>query len=123
MTEAQKIESIYTDHNGVTVTAMSSQRSDKIYWGHSYMVSGLSAKTPGYQMVEFQHGPVPLNGPNGLTNEALLAILIHRTEHLDSQFPCVQNRMAIRAMRDALELFETRTKERQQRNVEGQNVV
>lgn len=121
MTDSQKSERIFTDHNGVTVSAMTCDHKGVTLDGHSYMVSGLTALSPSFQMVEFQRGPVPANGSNGLTNEALLAILIHRTKYLDSQFPCVQNRHAIQKMEEALELFLARTKDRQARNVEGQD--
>jgi hypothetical protein len=123
MAEGQRAENIHTDNNGVTVTAMSTQHKGEVLWGHSYMVSGLPGASPAFMMIDFQKGPVKLNSPNGLTSEALLAILIHRTEHLDSLFPCVQNRHAVNHMRMALELLEARTKERMGRGVEGLNVT
>lgn len=72
--------------------------------------------------INFQNGPVPENGVNGLTNEALLAILIHRTKILDERFPCEENKAAIDAMAYAKETFESRTKRRQAAGIEGKMV-
>jgi hypothetical protein len=110
---------IHTDHNGVAVTAETAMVDGQMMYGHKYRVSGFLSKPP--VEVLFQCGAVKVNGANGLTNEALLAILINRTEVLEGMFPCVQNRMAIKHMQDALELFEARTRERLNRGVEGQN--
>jgi len=123
MAEGQRTECIHTDNNGVTVTAMSTQHKGNVLWGHSYMVSGLPGVSPAFMMIDFQKGPVKSNSPNGLTNEALLAILIHRTEHLNTLFPCTQNRHAINHMRMALELLEARTNERMERGVEGMDIA
>lgn len=112
-------KTIHVDHNGVTVTAETVTIDGKVMGGHKYRVHGLQSKE--VMSIEFQKGPVGPNGTNGLTNEALLMILIDRTEALNDMFPCVQNRHAIHHMKMALELFEARTKERQNRGVEGQN--
>lgn len=69
--------------------------------------------------VVFQRGNPAEFGPNGWTNEALLSVLIHRTEVLDAQFPCNENKQAIRHMRDAMFAFGLRTAERKERGVEG----
>lgn len=71
--------------------------------------------------IQFQHGPVKEHGVNGITSEALLAILIHRTKILNNNFPCEENKRAITYMENALALFEQRTRDRQQRGVEGLN--
>ena len=73
--------------------------------------------------VSFQDGPIPANGVNGLTSEAVLAILIHRTSTLNANFPCEENELAILHMKKALDWFNTRTAKRKARGVEGKNVV
>lgn len=73
--------------------------------------------------IDFQHGPVKEQGVNGVTNEALLAIAIHRTKILNNSFPCDENKCAISYMENALALFEQRTRDRLNRGVEGQNKV
>ncbi|CAM4286667.1 hypothetical protein [Acinetobacter pragensis] len=70
--------------------------------------------------LHFQDGPTALEGVNGATNEALLKVLIHRTQILDSQFPSEHNKQAIAAMETALAAFDARTTERLTRGVEGQ---
>lgn len=69
----------------------------------------------------FQNGPVKEVGVNGVTNEALLAILIHRTETLNKLFPCAENEAALEHMQKALQSFNDRTANRMARNVEGKN--
>ena len=73
--------------------------------------------------ISFQNGTVKEKGYNGVTNEALLAVVIHRTEILNSKFPCEENEVAIDFMKSALASFEARTANRVARNVEGTHVV
>lgn len=110
---------IHCDHNGVTVTAETVVIGGVQVDGHRYRFHGLQSGQVMY--LDFQAGPVGPNGTNGMTNEGILAALIDRTEYLNEQFPCVQNRHAIEHMKKALELFEARTAERRNRGVEGQN--
>lgn len=111
---------LYQDHNGLTVFNHDHVKEDI---GHLYHVMmGKDQLFSQTHCVSFQRGPVPANGVNGLTNESLLAILIHRTKFLNGQFPCEENRVAIEHMEKALQSFEDRTKNRIQRNVEGKNL-
>lgn len=107
---------IYQDGNGLTAHAFDHVKEDL---GHFYNVA--LGKQTAY--IAFQNGPVPIHGVNGVTNESLLAILIHRTKILNDMFPCEENRIAIEHMKKALESFESRTKNRIQRNVEGKNLL
>lgn len=120
---------IYKDHNGVEVDALKTvgggmsiggeQTTVLDVDGHYYTVlSGTE-----YQRIMFQLGPVPSAGVNGLTNEALLAILIHRTKFLDAKFGCDENKRAISHMEEALVNLEVRTARRMVRGVEGREVV
>ena len=116
---------IYKDNNGVEVDALKETGGGVAVGGqqtpvfnvdgHYYSV--LTGKE--YQMLKFQLGPVPTNGVNGLTNEALLAILIHRTKFLDAKFGCDENKRAIQHMEEALVNLEVRTARRIVRGVEG----
>ncbi len=109
---------IHSDHNGVTVNAIYSLPDGTDVQGHAYEVlSGPKATYLGFQL-----GPVKENGVNGITNEALLAILIHRTEFLNSKFHCEENDEAIRHMKQALVNLEVRTARRIVRGVEGREV-
>lgn len=60
---------------------------------------------------------------NGWTNEALLAVLIHRTKILDGQYPSTFNKLAIDNMSTALLAFNERTASRVSRGVEGTHQV
>ena len=69
---------IHTDHNGVAVNAISTLADGSDVEGHLYQVL-IGPKTLS---LEFQNGPVKEAGVNGLTNEALLAVLAHRIGEL-----------------------------------------
>lgn len=72
--------------------------------------------------IQFQKGPIPEAGVNGHTIEDLLAICIHRLEGFQSgEFACSENLFAISMTRQALTILEQRTKDRQDRGVEGTN--
>lgn len=109
---------IHTDHNGVYVNAISQTDGVNVE-GHLYNIQAGTQFTK----IEFQQGPVLLNGVNGVTNEALLAILINRTEFLDGKFPCEENKWAIGWMKKALMALETRTARRIVRGVEGKEIA
>lgn len=116
-------DSIHKDHNNVETThnthiLVDGEREDLVL-GHSYSIEAGEFLLP----VEFQCGPVKEVGINGATNEALLSILIHRTKILDANFPSEDNKHAIKHMEYALEHFNNRTKDRQNRGVEGKNEV
>lgn len=77
-----------------------------------------------YFNIEFQRGPIKEVGVNGLTNEALLAILIDRMEGFQSSpFACEENAVALAHLEQAMAAFHVRTKAREARGVEGTNVV
>lgn len=74
------------------------------------------------QGVKFQLGGVKEAGHNGLTIEALLAIVIDRLECFQTgPFPCIENGIALTAIEYAMEVLHCRTQERISRNVEGQS--
>lgn len=110
---------IYTDSNGLAVNAISTLADGTDVAGHTYQVLA-GTQT---QQIEFQKGPVPEKGVNGLTNEAALAILIHRTRKLDAKFGCDENKRAIQHMEEALVNLEARTARRMTRGVEGTEVA
>lgn len=106
---------IHTDENGVAVNAIFTTGDGKNVDGHLYQVLA----GPKTLNVEFQQGAVKENGVNGITSEALLAILIHRTEVLNKRFPCRENSIATTKMQEALMWFDKRTADRKARGVEG----
>lgn len=111
---------IYTNHNGVAVNAISSLSDGKDVEGHHYQI--LAGAQP-MAALDFQRGRVADGVMNGVTTEALLAVLIHRTEFLNGKFPCVENETALVGLRMALTSLEARTTDRIARGVEGQAVA
>lgn len=71
--------------------------------------------------LEFQSGPIPEYGVNGLTNELLLEIIIERTKRLNAMFPCDENYQAIAAMEEARAWLEVRTQRRKAMGIEGKH--
>lgn len=110
---------IHTDHNGVAVNAISALTDGTDVEGHQYQILAGTEVSD----INFQKGPVIGAGVNGITNEALLAILIHRTKFLNEKFHCRENSIAITKMEEALMWFDKRTADRIERDVEGVNEV
>lgn len=70
--------------------------------------------------VGFQLGPIKEHGVNGVTHEALLAILIDRMEGFQSgPYACEDNFNALGHLKAALAFLQNRTRERIARGVEG----
>lgn len=70
----------------------------------------------------FQDGPVKEVGTNGITHEALLAVLIDRLEHFQQgpfAFACDENAAALIHLRFALDQLKHRTLKRLERGGEG----
>lgn len=73
--------------------------------------------------IRFQNGPINEAGVNGISQEALLAILIDRLRGFQSgQFACRDNAIALTHLEDALMWLQKRTRDRIARGVEGTNV-
>lgn len=76
--------------------------------------------------ISFQNGPVKEdgNGINGVTHEALLAVLIDRLRGFQSgPYACPENALALSYMEAALAALNARTKAREARGVEGTHKV
>ena len=108
---------IHTDHNGVAVNAFSSLADGTNVEGHEYQVIAGAKST----YISFQRGGVADNGVNGLTNEALLAVLAHRIGVLNKKFPCRENSLAITKIEEASLWLGKRTADRIARGVEGEH--
>lgn len=71
----------------------------------------------------FQNGPVS-DGVNGITHEALLAVLCDRLEAFQgSEFACEENYQALRHLEQAMEILAPRTTRRMAQDVEGTHTV
>ncbi len=72
------------------------------------------------ERIIFQNGPIKEFGVNGVTHEALLAILIDRMRGFQAgPFAGRPNAIALTHMEEALMWLQTRTRERIKRGVEG----
>lgn len=77
-----------------------------------------------YVKLTFQNGPIKEVGVNGITNEALLAIVADRlTCFQSSKYACAENMLALNAVGSALACLASRTKNREWRGVEGTHEV
>lgn len=99
---------------------------------HYYIIRGAerAASNPSYctrfdtlvtdQHVMFQHGGIPDNGNNGITNEALLAIVGDRLAAFQAgPFNCEENHQALQHVMLAMAALHRRTLDRRNRGVEG----
>lgn len=87
--------------------------------------------------IGFQNGPIGESGFNGITNEALLAVLIDRMrgfQHLRNlhgsfdfnsrgKYACRENAIALTSLEEALMWLQKRTRDRLARGVEGTHAV
>lgn len=83
------------------------------------LIHGLTSPNGTFAVV-FQNGPIPEKGVNGVTQEALLAIVEDRLASFQAgPFGCEENARALSAVRDALHWLHYRTLKRMARGVEG----
>jgi hypothetical protein len=76
-----------------------------------------------YCRIHFQTGPIAEAGVNGVSNEALLAIVEDRLLGFQAgAFACESNARALYHVQAAMEALRLRTQERLARGVEGTNV-
>lgn len=75
-------------------------------------------------IILFQNGPIGEAGVNGVTHEALLAILEDRLAGFQTgPFACEENRIALGFIRQAQSTLKSRTQKRLARGVEGTHTV
>ena len=75
------------------------------------------------QEIQFQHGPIQDNGPNGVQNEEVILLLTTRLRELNARFPCRENSIAITKLEEAMLWLRERTRIREQQGVEGKNLA
>jgi hypothetical protein len=74
--------------------------------------------------IQFQSGAILEHGVNGVMNEDLIAMVIHRLECFQaSQFRCRENALAITKLEEGLMWLRTRTTSREMRGVEGMHKI
>lgn len=92
---------------------------------HEYSIT--TPPPSGVQMrISFQNGPINAdgNGVNGVTHEALLAILADRLRSFQKgPYSCKANACALTHIEEAQHWLQQRTIERMRRGVEGTHTV
>lgn len=100
---------------------------------HLYMIRGFNTGTNSscpfterygkpaeHATVLFQNGPIAEVGVNGVTQEALLAIIVDRLRSFQAgPYACRENEMALARIEEAMHWLHSRTLARMRRGVEG----
>ena len=95
---------------------------------HKYEVRPVTGEVNSSDNVEFakisfQNGPIKEFGINGCHQEDLLAIVQHRLECFqEGDFACIENERALNSLKECIAHLNSRTKDRNERGVEGTNV-
>ena len=72
--------------------------------------------------ISFQNGPILEAGVNGISGEALLAVVIDRLRSFQAgPFSCRENSLALTKLEEGLMWLQKRTRDRLARGVEGTN--
>lgn len=66
-----------------------------------------------------QNGPIKENGVNGCQLDTMIVTAKHMIQKLNEKFPCRENAMAITKLDESLMWLRERTRDREERNVEG----
>ena len=91
---------------------------------HVYRVNGGDEKSGTCHEIHFQNGPIAEHGVNGLSMEALLAIVEDRLKGFQSgEYSNRENALALTHVQGAMHWLHHRTRERVARGVEGTSAV
>lgn len=75
-------------------------------------------------IINFQNGPVGEVGVNGLSNEALIAVVMDRLRSFQQgSYACRENACALTKLEEGLHWLQSRTNARVRRGVEGKSIV
>jgi len=89
---------------------------------HAYDIHSDDGQWNWTTPIRFQNGPIKEAGVNGITQEALLAIVIDRLHSFqEGPFACYENEKALEHARESLYWLQKRTVARIKRGVEGTN--
>lgn len=81
---------------------------------------GDNARPSVQTMIRFQNGPIKEVGVNGVSNEALLAIVEDRLARFqEGPYKCRENALALTKIQEAMHWLHHRTRGRLARGVEG----
>ena len=87
---------------------------------HSYSIDPIGSAGCSAANIKFQKGAMKEVGFNGVSDEALLAIVIDRLRGFQSgPFSCRENAFALTKLEEAMHWLNARTADRMARGVEG----
>lgn len=91
---------------------------------HLYRIHGIQGPLDHHPIptidIRFQNGPIHEVGANGISNEALLAIVEDRLKGFQSgPYACRENAIALTKIQEAMHWLHHRTRDRLARGVEG----
>lgn len=90
---------------------------------YKYAISAESS-APAMVNIGFQKGALKESGFNGISDEALIAIVIDRLRGFQSgPFSCRENALALTKLEESMHWLNARTKDRMERGVEGKSVA
>lgn len=90
---------------------------------HVYSI-GIEDAVTDFCRIGFQNGPINEVGVNGVTQEALLAIIADRLRSFQAgPYACRENALALTKIEEAQHWLHSRTKVRMERGVEGTHAV
>lgn len=85
-----------------------------------YVISSVNGQAD--TVLQFQNGTIKDVGINGITNEALLAVVIDRLRDFQTgDYPCRENAIALTNIEHGLLWLQKRTTDRTLRGVEGEH--
>ncbi len=88
---------------------------------HEYIIDVPGQVKPTVH-ISFQNGPIKEVGVNGISQEALLAVVEDRLTYFQSgPFACRENALALTYLQNAMMWLQKRTRDRMARGVEGTN--
>lgn len=115
-------------NDALTITAFDEPGSGGAH--HQYLIQSLPNTTaPDTEgkvdvLIQFQDGPIAEVGVNGLTHEALLAIVADRLRSFQAgPYKTKANACALTHIEEAMHWLHQRTLERMRRGVEGTHTV
>lgn len=98
-------KTIYVDPLGNRTQPIPSDVGHNVYYVHG-------PKDEFRQEIHFQNGS-PAQGVNGLSNEAVISVVLHRLSKQNESFPSPYNVLAIYLLQGALAALHSRVKDRQ----------
>lgn len=91
---------------------------------HHFMVKSVKDPEEILSFIDFQCGPIKVNGVNGVMNEDLLIMVLERLNCFqESNFRCRENSIAITKIEEALLWLRKRTMGRERKGIEGTHKI